>query len=222
MGIWRGRYDGNPYVGLYAKASDRLGIIPRGAHEKFVHGASVLGVPLVRAAIDGCPYVGLYLAMNSNGILAPPFLSEQERAELEATGLELGILRDSRFSAVGNNVACNDQGALVNPGMHAEDVRLVEKTLGVPVRAGTLAGYHTPGSALVVSNKGWLAHNRINDEEAAMLEKLFGCPGANGTLNMGSAFVGIGGVANSKGALVGESSSGFEESRLTQALDLVQ
>ncbi|VVB57110.1 Translation initiation factor 6 [uncultured archaeon] len=221
MAVWRGQYDGNSYVGLYAKASDQLCIVPRGAPEKFLRGASALGAPLLRASIDGSPYVGLYLAMNSNGILAPSFLSAEERQELEGSGLKVGILRDSRFSALGNNVACNDRGALLNPGMHHEDVKLAEKILGVPVRQATVAGYHTPGSCLVATNKGWLAHNRITPDEGAMLEELFGSPGLNGTTNMGSAFVGIGAVANSKGLIVGESSSGFEESRITQALDLV-
>jgi len=44
MGIWRGQYDGNSYVGIYAKVSDRLALIPRGAPEKFLKGATVLGV----------------------------------------------------------------------------------------------------------------------------------------------------------------------------------
>ena len=221
MGIWRGQYDGNPYVGLYAKVSDKLCIIPRGAPDKFTKGASALDVPLLRTSVDGSPYVGLYMAMNSNGIIAPAFSSKDERAELDAAGLNTATLRDSRFSALGNNVACNDRGALVNPDMHHEDVLLIEQILGVPVKQGAVAGYHTPGSCLVVTNKGWLAHNRITEEEAGMLEELFGVPGTNGTTNMGSAFVGIGAVANSKGAIVGESSSGFEESRITEALDLV-
>ncbi len=221
MGIWRGQFDGNPYVGLYAKASDQLCIIPRGAPEKFVKGIAVLDVPLLRTSVDGSPYVGLYYAMNSNGIIAPPFLAKEERKELEAAGMDVTTLRDSRFSALGNNIACNDKGALINPDMHHEDVLLIEQMLGVPVRQATVAGFFTPGSCLSVTNKGWLAHNRISEQEAGMLEELFGCPGMNGTTNMGSAFVGIGIVANSKGAIVGESSSGFEESRVMTALDLV-
>lgn len=221
MGTWRGQYDGNPFVGLYAKCSEKLCLIPRGAPEKFIKGAQVLGVPLVPASVDGSPYVGLYLAMNSNGIVAPPFLSRAEKKELEATGLAVGVLRDSRFCAVGNNIACNDKGALVSPDLHHKDAELIKETLGVEVRYGAVAGYKTPGSCIAVSNKGWLAHNRISPQEAEMLSALFGCEGANGTVNMGTPFVGLGAIANSKGAIIGESSSGFEESRVTQALDLV-
>jgi len=221
MGIWRGQYDGNPYLGLYAKCSEKFCIIPRGAPEKFKKGCSALDVPLVQSSVDGSPYVGLYLAMNSNGIVAPPFLSAEEKKEFEATGLNVAILRDSRFCAVGNNIACNDKGALLSPDLHHKDAELIKDALGVEVRYGAVAGYKTPGSCLAVSNKGWVAHNRITPQEAEMLTTLFGCNGANATVNMGAPFVGLGVVANSKGALIGESSSGFEESRLTQALDLI-
>ena len=221
MGFWRGQFGGNPYIGLYAKASDRLVIIPNGAPEKFVFGAKVLDTPVLMASVDASPYVGLYLAMNSHGIIAPPFLMEREKKELEAAGLRVTILPAARFCAIGNNIACNDNGALVNPDFPPALVKVVEKALGVPARASTLAGYHTTGSSLAVTNKGWLAHNRIEPEEADMLKELFGCDGMNGTTNMGNALVGLGVVANSKGLIIGESCSGFEESRIRQALDLV-
>lgn len=221
MGFWRGQFGGNPYIGLYAKASDRIVIIPNGSPEKFAFGAKVLDTPVLSASVDGSPYVGLYLAMNSNGIIAPPFLMEREKKELEATGLKVTTLPASRFCAIGNNIACNDHGALVNPDFPPALMHVVEKALGVPVRAAALAGYRTVGSSMVVTNKGWLAHNRIEPEEADMLKELFGCDGMNGTTNMGNALVGLGVVANSKGLIIGESCSGFEESRIRQALDLV-
>jgi len=54
-----------------------------------------------------------------------------------------------------------------------------------------------------------------------MLESLFNCKGLNCTVNGGTALVGAGVCANSNGALVGMSSSGFELARVSQALDLV-
>lgn len=221
MGFWRGQFGGNPYIGLYAKASDRLIIIPHGSPEKFVFGSKVLDTPVLQASVDASPYVGLYLAMNSHGVIVPPFLMAREKKELETAGLRVTVLPAARFCAIGNNIACNDNGALVNPDFPPEMRKLVGKALGVPVRASALAGYRTVGSSLVVTNKGWLAHNRIEPEEAGMLKELFGVDGMNGTTNMGNALVGLGAVANSKGLIIGESCSGFEESRIRQALDLV-
>lgn len=221
MSVWRTTYDGNPFLGLYARASDRMAIVPPGAPPKFLHGMKALGVPLHPASVDGSPYVGLYLALNSRAIIAPPFLGDEEKKVLGRTGLPVAILPDTHFSAVANNIACNDHGALVNPDLPPEMVQWVEKTLGVPVLAMAVAGYKTVGSAVVATNKGWLAHNRMSDEEAAALDKVFGVKGRNGTLNGGTPFVGLGAVANSRGALLGEATSGFEESRLGEALDLV-
>ena len=219
--MWRGQFDGNPYVGLYAKASETHLIIPNGAPIKFVNGVNAMDTPVVSASIDASPYVGLYFAMNSHGLIAPPFLMSREKAELEKAGIKVHVLPSSRYCAIGNNIACNDHGALVNPEFTPEMRKWVEKALGVPVRASALAGYLTVGSALCVSNKGWLAHNRIEPVEAEMLKELFRCDGMNGTTNTGNALVGLGVVANSKGAIIGESTSGFEESRIMQALDIV-
>ncbi len=222
MGSWRGQYDGNPFIGLYARASDQLALIPWGAHPKFVKGAQeALGVPLVRSSIDGSPYVGVYFALNSNGLVAPPFLNKEEKKHLEEAGIEVTVLPDTRYCAVGNNVCCNDNGALVHPDMPAPLVKLVEKALGVNALQMELAGYKTVGAGCVATSKGWLAHNRINDEEAAKLDELFGVKGSNGSVNSGTALVGLGAVANRNGLVAGESTSGYELSRIQQALDLI-
>ncbi|MDE1797912.1 MAG: translation initiation factor IF-6 [Candidatus Micrarchaeota archaeon] len=223
MGVtWRGAYDGNPFLGLYARASDKLALIPRGAHPKFVKGAEeALKVPLVKASVDGCPYVGVYFAFNSRGIIAPPFVNKQELKELQATGLEVTVLPDSRYCAVGNNVCCNDNGALVHPDMPPALVKLVEKGLGVKALQMMIGGYKTVGAACVATNKGWLGHNRMTDEEAGALDELFGVKGSNGSVNSGTALVGLGAVANSNGALCGETTTGYELSKIQQALDLI-
>ena len=219
---WRGQYDGNPFIGLYARSSDKLALIPRGAHPKFIKGATeALKVPLVPASVDGCPYIGVYFAFNSRGLIAPPFVNKQELKELEATGLEVTVLPDSRYCAVGNNISCNDHGALVHPDMPASLVKLVEKGLGVPVKQMMVGGYKTVGASCVATSKGWLGHNRMTDEEAAALDELFGVKGSNGSCNSGTALVGLGVVANAHGAICGETTSGYELSRIQQALDLI-
>ncbi len=221
MGFWVGQFDGNPFVGLYARASDQRVLVPRGAPEKFLFGMKSLEVPAVKTSVDGSPYVGIYLALNSNGIIAPPFLTKTEKTELEALGLDLLVLPDTRYSAVANNICCNDKGALVNPDMPASYMPKIEKALGVPVKQHPLAGYRTVGAMMIATNKGWVAPNRTTAEEAGLLEDLFTVKGSNGTVNSGTAFVGLGMAANSKGAAVGETTSGFEQSRIQQALDLI-
>ena len=84
-----------------------------------------------------------------------------------------------------------------------------------------MAGYATVGSCLFATNKGFAAHNRATEEELKELQSILGVPGANCTLNTGVAFVSLGVVANSKSAIFGESSTGFEVGRVEGALGLV-
>src|SRR5207245_6471921 len=86
--------------------------------------------------------VGSLLALNSKGILASPFIEE---AELDAIGDAVYPL-PHRLSAVGNNVLCNDYGAVVHPGYDDEAVTFIGEVLGVNVVRGTVAGIKTVGS----------------------------------------------------------------------------
>lgn len=220
MSIARTQHYGNPFMGLFAKACDKAALMPVNSLDKHLHAAKSFGVPVHQVSVDGSPYVGLYFAMNSRCIVAPPFLNKGEMAAIQSIGLEVLVMPDSKFSAVGNNLVCNDKGALVNPEMGEKEAKMLADALDVEVVRTALAGYKTVGMACVATNKGWLAHNRIEEGEAERLTSLFGVEGLNGTVNSGTALVGLGVVANSTGAILGERCSGFEEARIMQALGL--
>jgi translation initiation factor 6 len=84
-----------------------------------------------------------------------------------------------------------------------------------------VAGYLTAGSCVLATNKGFAAHNRTSEEALKELGSILRVSGLNCTLNTGVPFVSIGSVANSKGALVGEACTGFEQGRFAQALSLI-
>ena len=219
--IWRAQFDGNPYIGLFARASEDTVLVPRSASQKMLNGIASLGCKnVVKASVDGSPYLGIYTAMNSNGIIVPKMLTPEETLEVKGLGLAVHVMKNGKFSACGNNVACNDHGALVNPDIPYDQAKAIANCLGVELAQFPLAGYKCTGMACIASNKGWLAHNRINEEEMAKLESLFNCKGINGTVNSGTALVGAGVAATTKGAAIGEASSGFEIGRAVQAFDL--
>jgi len=221
MKLYAARFFGNPYLGLYAKASDKIALAPVGSNQKFLQSLTSLGVPIICASIDSSPYLGVYAAMNSHGIILPPFVSANELSIFKKSGLEIFILPDGRFSAIGNNIACNDHGALVHPELPPKFAKQIEKTLNVPVQQGSICGCKTVGMAVAPTNAGYVANNRINDEEAEFLFSVFGVRGINCTVNGGAAMVGLGIVANSNGALVGGASTGFEIGRIQQGLNLI-
>lgn len=221
MGARKGAFLGNSFVGIFAKANDEIGIVPINSHDKFVKHMQELGVDVIKTNVDSSPYLGIYFAMNSNGIVLPPFMSEEELRPIKDAGINTYVMEDSRFAASGNNIACNDKGALINPDMPKGIVKKIEECLGVEAIQKNIMDFNTPGMMVVATNKGWFAHNRIDESHKEFFDSFFGVEGINGTINAGVNMVGIGVVANSKAAIVGQDSTGYELSRVEQALDIV-
>ncbi len=215
--------DGNSFIGMFARCSDKAVLVPRAAPEKFVlkcRGA--LGVEVLEAGIAGSNLVGLFSVMNSNGVVLTGLAYRDEAREIKKMlGMDVAILK-GKHSAVGNGILANDKAALVNPGMSAADVKTIADCLGVEVLKRDIAGLPNVGSAAVVTNRGLLVHGEVEDEEMEELEGIFGVKGSAGTANMGVPYVGICIIANSNGYLVGERTSGFEMSRIDEALGMLR
>jgi len=211
---------GNPHIGLFARASDKLVAADISSSPKFLSALSQLGVPVLRLSFAGSGLMGLFIAMNSNGAIVPPTCTEEEAKPLKSQGLNVASL-PSQFSAAGNNIAANDRAAIANPALSRSAVKQISDCLGVEVVQKRVAGYATAGSCLLVTNRGFVAHSRVSEEELKELQSILGVAGANCTLNTGVAFVSLGAVANSKSAVFGESSTGFEVGRAQGALGLI-
>jgi len=179
--------------------------------------ADALGAEPVRLFVDQSPLVGILTAMNSNGVVLPQFAEKEEQEILKKKGLN--VVRLACF-APGNNILANDRAALVSPAVPTRDARRIGECLGVEVFQDPIAGFSTVGSLNVVTNKGVFACNEASEEELKQLEKLFKASAGKGTANLGSPCNGLSLTANSKGAAVGELTTGFEIQRLYQALSL--
>ena len=70
------------------------------------------------------------------------------------------------------------------------------------------------GAIAVVTNKGLLVNPLATDEEVAELGQLFGVTADVGTVNRGSPFIKAGIVANDKGVIAGEETTGPELMRI--------
>ena len=123
-----------------------------------------------------------------------------------------------KLNAAGNDILVNDKGCLVHPDIKDKFLKEIEDVLGVPVVKGTIAGLKTVGMSAVVTGKGLLCHPKASDEELRVLEKVFGVPVMIGTVNHGSPVIGSGLVANSKGAIIGNLTTGIEMGRIEEAL----
>jgi len=76
----------------------------------------------------------------------------------------------------------------------------------------------TVGSAGIVTNKGCLLHRDASGDEIKIVEQILKVNVGIGTANFGSPFVGSCMIANSHGAVVGESTTGAEITRLMETL----
>ena len=74
------------------------------------------------------------------------------------------------------------------------------------------------GSCGVATNSGCLVHRDIEENEIKKVESILKVDVDVETANFGSPFVGSCIIANSKGAIVGESSTGPEVNRIMETL----
>ena len=212
---------GNVNVGVYIRATEHHVYYTSSATKREVAEIDEgLGVPGIATTIAGSNVVGSLLAANKNGIIVADIVLREEMKRLEKTGLTAHRLAEL-LNAAGNNILCNDHGALVNPEYSDDAVKLIGRTLGVPAQRGTLGGIGTVGMAGVANNKGAVVHPKVTDEEKEVARRVLGGTVMPGTINRGSALIGAGVTANSKGALIGRQSTGVEINRIEDALGLL-
>lgn len=209
---------GSPYIGVYGAASDHMALLPPNAPPGLVRDVgSALGARVHVSHVGGSTILGALVALNSRGAVVADIATEEELSALGKQGLGIHVL-EGRLNAAGNNVLCNDHGALVHPELTVRQVDGIRAALGVPVERGTIAGIGTVGSAAVCNNKGVLTHPRVAPTEKEQLERVLGVPSNIGTVNHGTPYIGAGLVANTKGALIGRLTTGPEMNRLEDTL----
>lgn len=215
---------GDHNLGLFARASDRLILLGSLASEKNERRISeILGAKTEKITVAGTDFAGIFLAMNKNGIVAPNILSNREKEKLRSLtkkfGMNLTIL-NSKFTAIGNLILCNDRGALISRNYSIKNKEKIQDCLDVEAVQSTIARMDIVGSCGVSTNKGCLLHHDASEKEAKIVEDVLKVKVDIGTGNFGSPFVGSCMIANSNGVVVGESTTGPELSRITETLDL--
>ena len=180
---------------------------------------STLDIELIELNITDATIIGALLTFNSKGAVVCDFIDKDALDIIKNQGLNVCIISD-KINAVGNDILVNDRGALVHPELKDKTIEKIQKTLQVPVFRGTIGTLNTVGMAAVVTNKGLLCHPKATDEEKRNLEKVFEVNVMIGTVNHGSPVIGSGLVANSKGAIIGNLTTGIEMGRIEEALNL--
>ncbi|HET7149683.1 MAG TPA: translation initiation factor IF-6 [Candidatus Nitrosopolaris sp.] len=212
MGIYKYGVYKSPNLGLFAKANDSIIIVPFGfAKTKTAKLMQYLGVEEeLYTSVANTRLIGPMTAMNNNGILVPSIATDEEVIILkQATGLNVDRL-NSKFTAVGNLISTNDNGALVSPLFKGEVDQQIRDALGVPVHSMTVGGFIQTGSMVVATNTGAAVHPKATEEEIKVISETLQVQVEPVTVNGGIPFLSSGILANSKSVIVGTLTSGPE------------
>lgn len=221
MSIVRINFDKLPFLGVFALATDKMVVVPdrfSKVPEETVREA--LGVQMIRTNVNFSPLIGVLIAANSNGTILPDLPGIDEKKFEEELGMKATLI-PSKYTALGNLILANDKGAIVNPSLQKTAIKVIEKTLDVPVERGTIAGLKNVGAAGIATNKGALLHPDVSREELEKVEEILEVPADIGTASGGVKYLGACIVANSNGALVGETTTGPELGRIESSLGFV-
>ena len=204
-------------LGVFATCTEEFVFVPYDAPDETVAELeNSLSVTAIRSSIGGSTIVGSLMRGNANGVMIADFALDKELRRLRKHTKAARL--SGELNAAGNLILANDTAALVHPDLSDKTVNVIKKTLGVEVRKGTIGGLKTVGMAALATNKGVLVHPKAQASEIAVLEELFALPVDIGTVNFGSPLVGSGLLANSKGYVAGEETTGPEISRIEDAL----
>ena len=214
MAVYLSSIVGSASIGVYSLANDRFAVIPQMVpRKKAERTAEFLNVQLVHTSISGSVLAGALACANSNGILLPNSVQEEELAIIKAAFDGNIRVMETKKTAYGNLVLANDSGAVVDPRFKEREVRQIAETLGVDAVAAEIAGLPYVGSLALSTNKG---------DEKRLLEDMFKVPVDVGTVNCGIPYVGTGLIGNSHAAVAGSLTTGPEIFIIGNALDVVQ
>jgi translation initiation factor 6 len=214
---------GSPSIGVYALTTETIVMIPRMVpQDKAQEYANWLKAKLVYTAVSGSVLIGALACANSNGMLLPLSIREEELAQIKPAYQGNITIMETKKTAYGNLVLANDKGAVVDPRFKPAEIKKISEALGVDAVPTEIAGLPYVGALAVATNKGVLAHPLLKDEERKILESVFKVPVDVGTINCGVPYIGTGLIANSQAAVAGSMTTGPEMFIIGNALDVVQ
>ena len=211
-------FNENANIGVYCRTNEDLCFIRKGLSKKIKNKIiSTLDVDLIELSIADTSIIGSLLSLNSKGAIITDFAEKETIKKIKDQGLEVCVISD-KLNAVGNDILVNDKAALVHPDLKEKTLIDIKDVLKVPIYPGTIGNLKTVGMAAVVTTIGFLCHPKATTEEIKLIEKIFDKKVMIGTVNHGSPIIGSGLVANSKGAIIGDQTTGIEMGRIEEAL----
>ncbi|RLI04250.1 translation initiation factor IF-6 [Candidatus Bathyarchaeota archaeon] len=214
---------GSASIGVYIRATEEFIIVPKQVPSTKVEKLQEwFKTKIVRTNIGGSVLIGSLICANSNGMILPRFVWDEELEALKSLRDVNITVMDTKRTAYGNLVLTNDYGAVVDPRLSRKDVRVISDTLGVEAVPGEVAGLPYVGALTTATNKGAMVHPLIKPEEEELLRDVLKVHVGIGTVNCGIPYIATGLIGNSKVAAAGSLTTGPELFMIGQALGVAE
>jgi len=206
---------GNPNIGAFCQTNNHIALVPFDAPDKV--GNLILEIldvaQVIKCKVGGSRAIGILTSMNDNGLLLPSIITSEELEYIKSR-LKADIVVEvlnSRHNALGNLILVNNKACLAADVFDRKSLKVIEDVFDVEVMVGRISEFNTVGSVAVVNDKGLLLPPSASKEEIQKYARLFKVENADvGTVNRGKPYIRIGLLANNKGCIVGEDTTGPE------------
>ncbi len=210
MAVFKTHFNSNPNVGLYGYSTNEYCLLAKEVDNTNVKEIEkVLGVKVHKTNICGTSLIGVFLTGNNKCLLVPSIAFDRELKVLDKLGINYAVI-DTDYTALGNNILCNDEIALVNPEIEETAKKQIGKALSVKVKDANIAEISTFGSFIAINDKGALVSSECKDFEKKFLEKSLNIECTLSTINNNSPYIRSGIIVNDKGFIVGSLSNPIE------------
>lgn len=217
MKIAKQRIHGSPYVGIFATITEKIGLFPKDiSNEQLKELQELLEIEIIKTNIANSSLMGVLCVGNSHGFIVSEIAEAREIKELTSVGLR--VKKIPSIAAVGNLIEVNDSCGICSKIFPRELKKDIEDFLKISILDETIAGSDLIGSCMVLTKNGFLTNPNIVEKEFDSIKKFVKLNGTSTTANYGDNFVGNSIIANSKGAIVGEQTTGFELIRIDEGL----
>ena len=214
---------GSASIGVYMRVTEEFIIVPKQVPPtKIRRLESWFKTKIVKTNIGGSILIGSLVCANSNGIVLPRLVWDEELEALKTLRDVNITVMDTKRTAYGNLVLTNDYGAIVDPRLSKKDIKVISDTLGVEVVPGEIAGLPYVGSLTTATNRGVMAHPLIKPEEEELLRDVLKVHVGIGTVNCGIPYIATGLIGNSRVAVAGSLTTGPELFMIGQALGVAE
>jgi len=216
MKVSKTRILGSSYVGLFSLTNNKLCIVGRGTGKKVKEDIEkVLDVKTIEAGIYDSNLLAVFAKMNNKTIYLPSYALSKE---IEAIEKEIKVEIIETEQALGNLIEVNDTHAVVSNTLKENVVEQI-KTSGLTILQQNLAKTDAIGSSLLLLNNSFVINPNAEEEEVKKIQDVLNIKGGSSTANNGDSFVRNSVIANEKGFVVGDLTTGHELNRLEEALE---